>query len=65
MSEFVDKFLLPIATGTAFGFIITWLLEVIRINNRRKRILNSLSTYLQAMPRYNLGSGKNVSDVVS
>jgi hypothetical protein len=54
MSEFVDKFLLPIATGTAFGFIITWLLEIIRLNNRRKRILNSLSTYLQAMPRYNL-----------
>jgi len=54
MSEFVDKLLLPIATGTAFGFIITWLLEVIRLNNRRKRILISLSTYLQAMPRYNL-----------
>lgn len=54
MSEFVNKFLLPIATGTAFGFIITWLLEIIRLNNRRKRILNSLSTYLKAMPRYNL-----------
>jgi hypothetical protein len=54
MSEFMDKFLLPIATGTAFGFIITWLLEVVRLNNRRKRTLNSLSAYLQVMPRYNL-----------
>jgi hypothetical protein len=54
MSEFIDKFFLPIATGTAFGFIINWLLEVIRLKNRRKRILNSLFTYLQAMPRYNL-----------
>src|SRR5574341_1721403 len=53
MSEFIDKFLLPIATGTAFGFIINWLLEVIRLKNRRNRILNSLYTYLQAMPRYN------------
>lgn len=54
MSEIVDKFLLPVATGTAFGFVITWLLEVVRINNRRKGMLNSLAVYLQAIPRYNL-----------
>jgi hypothetical protein len=54
MSDFLDRFLLPIATGTAFGFIINWLLEVFRRKNRRKRILNSLSTYLKAIPRYNL-----------
>jgi hypothetical protein len=54
MSDFLDRFLLPIATGTAFGFIINWLLEVFRRKYRRKRILNSLSTYLKAIPRYNL-----------
>jgi hypothetical protein len=54
MTEFMEKFLLPIATGTAFGFIINWLLEYIRSKNRRKRILTSLSNCLQAVPRYNL-----------
>jgi hypothetical protein len=53
MSDFIDKFLLPIATGTAFGFIINWTLERIRQKTRRDRILTALHTYLLAMPRFN------------
>lgn len=54
MSEFIDKFLLPIATGTAFGFIINWLIEWIRSYRRRDKILAALHTHLEALPRVNL-----------
>lgn len=51
MSEFIEKFLLPIVTGTAFGFIINWLLEWIRTNHRRDKILAALHAHLEALPR--------------
>lgn len=53
MADFYDKFLLPIVTGTLFGFLINWTLEYSRRNARRNRILASLQTYIYVMPRFN------------
>lgn len=53
MTEFNDKFLLPIAIGTIFGFIINWFLEWIRARRRQAKILNALRTYLLSLPRFN------------
>ena len=52
--ELIEKFLLPIATGTAFGFIINWLLEIIREKRKRANSLRSLQIILESIPRYNL-----------
>ena len=53
MTEFIDKFLLPIVTGTIFGFVINWFLEWIRARRRRDKILNSLHAHLLSLPRFN------------
>lgn len=53
MAEFIDKFLLPIVTGTIFGFVINWFLEWIRARRRRDKILNSLHAHLLSLPRFN------------
>lgn len=53
MTEFNDKFLLPIVIGTIFGFIINWLLEWIRARRRQAKILNALRTHLLSLPRFN------------
>ena len=42
MTEFVDKFLIPKVTGTIIGFLLTWTLEAIRLNYKRKKILLTL-----------------------
>ena len=54
MAEFIEKFLLPIVTGTIFGFVINWLLEWIRAGRRRGNILNALHMHLLSLPRFNI-----------
>lgn len=53
MAEFIDKLLMPIVTGTIFGFVINWFLEWIRAKRRRNKILAALLTYLFSLPRFN------------
>jgi hypothetical protein len=57
MSEFFEKFLLPIAIGTIIaivGFLLPFALETVRLNYKRKKILMALYRQIEALPRFNL-----------
>ena len=57
MSEFFEKFLLPIAIGTIIvfvGFVLTWTLETIRLKYKRKKILMALYRQIETLPRFSL-----------
>ena len=54
MPEIFEKFLYPIVTGTIIGFLLTWALEAIRLNYKRKKILLALYRQIEALPRFNL-----------
>jgi hypothetical protein len=53
MPEIVTLLLVPFVVGTAGGFLINWILEQSRANERRKKILIALhaqSRLFQAFP---------------
>ncbi|MDP1615529.1 MAG: hypothetical protein Q8L68_07005 [Methylococcales bacterium] len=54
MPEFFDKFIYPIVIGTIIGFLLTWALEAIRLNYKRKKILLGLHRQIEAIPRFGL-----------
>jgi len=54
MSEFLDKFLVPIVNGTIIGFLLTRILELIRLKYKRKKILTALHRQIDALPRFSL-----------
>jgi|GEM_PF-5439196 len=54
MPEFFDEFIYPIVIGTIIGFLLTWALEAIRLNYKRKKILLGLYRQIEAIPRFSL-----------
>lgn len=54
MPEIFEKLLYPIVAGTIIGFLLTWILETIRLNYKRKKILRGLYRQIETIPRFSL-----------